>query len=693
MSKPLPKLLGLLSAVLILSTLSGLKAVAQLKIGTNPTQIQKSAILELESDRQGLLLTRLTDTALINAISPAPLAGMIIYLSKTPNPGLYLRTAGGYWQQLSGTGQDSTYWRLTGNTGTDSTKDYLGTTDAHPVSIRANNTEAIHITQNGFLELPNVQSTTDSLQVLVIDPANGNIIEKKALSAAAFEDAIRFLNGLKNEGITLKADSSTTSPALGFTANSSDSSVNLSIPVVNGTTQTAGLLSYSDYMKFDSVASVNWTSAFSGTSNANGVTVDNVNHVITLHAADATNPGAVTTGTQTFAGNKTFNNNLVVNQNASVSGATSLDSSLSVLGNSTFSHGVTVSGNDSVAGNTALSGNIGSTLTISNMSNAGSSDGNTVLIRNSSGTILQKQLQQSAFKQLQTGISGTDVNIDSSNANSIIINVPDAGASSRGVVNTGTQTFGGNKTFADSLTVGSNSAKKFLIVNGAATVSDSLKITGNTTVGGTLALSSTPSSAGNGQNYVLVRDSVTGNIVQRYLDNSAFKTLNMGRDSSKGDLYIDSSSSSKIIINAPDASATVRGVINDTTQVFGGNKSYANSVAIGTSSAPTSTVQVNGSFALAIQTVTANYTVTGNDNTILANTTSGAFTVTLPATSGLSGRIYTIKKIGSGGIDNALTIQPSGGATIDGGTNYTIYNDYTFVSLQTDGTNWYIIKR
>jgi hypothetical protein len=113
---------------------------------------------------------------------------------------------------------------------------------------------------------------------------------------------------------------------------------------------------------------------------------------------------------------------------------------------------------------------------------------------------------------------------------------------------------------------------------------------------------------------------------------------------------------------------------------------------VGNTGNANSTVQIDGSVAMAIKTVTSNYTATATDNTILANTTSGALSVTLPSTTGITGRIYTIKKIGTGGIDNALTITPSSG-TIEGGASYIIYNDWTFVTLQTDGTNWYIIRK
>jgi len=95
---------------------------------------------------------------------------------------------------------------------------------------------------------------------------------------------------------------------------------------------------------------------------------------------------------------------------------------------------------------------------------------------------------------------------------------------------------------------------------------------------------------------------------------------------------------------------------------------------------------------MAITTVTSDYTLTASNNTVLANTSSNAITITLPSPANIAGRIYTIKKIGNGGIDKELTIAPSSG-TIDGGVSYVIYNDWTYVTLQTDGTNWYIIKK
>ena len=92
---------------------------AQVKIGTNPDQIQKSSILELESDTKGLLLPRLSDTIAINTLNP--LDGMLIYLSKEPKQGLYVRK-GGVWSFLSGVSNTN----INNNLEVDETKLNLG---------------------------------------------------------------------------------------------------------------------------------------------------------------------------------------------------------------------------------------------------------------------------------------------------------------------------------------------------------------------------------------------------------------------------------------------------------------------------------------------------------------------------------------------------------------------------------------
>ncbi len=97
--KNLPSLsLGLLLAGLF-SVLCISRADAQIKIGTNGSTISPSSLLELESANQGLLLPRMADTVAINALNPPN--GMLIYLTKAPAVGLYVRKVTG-WEFLTG---------------------------------------------------------------------------------------------------------------------------------------------------------------------------------------------------------------------------------------------------------------------------------------------------------------------------------------------------------------------------------------------------------------------------------------------------------------------------------------------------------------------------------------------------------------------------------------------------------------
>lgn len=67
----------------------------QLALGKTPFAMTRSAVLELNTDNQGFLLPRITDTAGINALNPPD--GMVIYF--VPAGQILIRT-GGYWQGL-----------------------------------------------------------------------------------------------------------------------------------------------------------------------------------------------------------------------------------------------------------------------------------------------------------------------------------------------------------------------------------------------------------------------------------------------------------------------------------------------------------------------------------------------------------------------------------------------------------------
>ena len=533
---------------------AGLLAHAQLKIGDNPTTINKSSILELESTRQGLLLPRLTDTVAINGLTPPD--GMIIFL--TSDKSLRLRSNGS-WKKIADLAAAASNWALTGNTGTDSTLNFIGTVDGEPLIMKTNNAERLRINSNGFVgigqntptanldvngtvKLESLAADSTLLQVLVL-AADGSVY-KRTISSSVFQNAIKAINGIQAQALSLSAASSTSVDTVTITNRTADSTIALTLPVQNGSSPTKpyGFLTLADWNKIQSSLQTLLVGAVATVSNVNGAHIDSTGttRTIVLHPADATNPGIVTAGTQTFGGDKTFN------------------------------------------GNTTAAG----TLTLKNVADNATLDSVLVI---SNGLVQKRQVSAAAFGNAIRSINGnkdtaqifafknagTDLTVTNASAagtDSVFLNIPNAGIGARGVVTTATQTFAGTKNFQDSV----NAAKALLV---------------------------------------------------------------------------------------------------------------------GTGSSANSTVQVNGSMSLAITTVSIGYTITGTDNTILANTSSAPFSVTLPSPTNITGRIYTIKKIGTGGIDNALTIIPSGGATIDGGSTYIIYNDWTYVSMQTDGVNWYVIKK
>ena len=116
-----------------------------------------------------------------------------------------------------------------------------------------------------------------------------------------------------------------------------------------------------------------------------------------------------------------------------------------------------------------------------------------------------------------------------------------------------------------------------------------------------------------------------------------------------------------------------------------------NRVGVGTN-VPTSSLHVVGSVTKSHTTKTANYTATESDYTILCNTTGGGFTITLPAASGCSGRIYVIKKtIGNSGVNN-VTIDGNASETIDGSATIAL-QCRSSVMIQSDGSNWWILSQ
>src|SRR5689334_20589230 len=118
--------------LLVLFSQAGLSQ--QMRLGNNPWTVEKSAVLELQSTNQGLLFTRIADTALINALNPPN--GMVIFY--TPSNQLLVR-ANGYWQSLTPTTSLNNYWSIAGNS--NGAVKQLGTTDNYALPFVTTNVE------------------------------------------------------------------------------------------------------------------------------------------------------------------------------------------------------------------------------------------------------------------------------------------------------------------------------------------------------------------------------------------------------------------------------------------------------------------------------------------------------------------------------------------------------------------------
>lgn len=103
-----------------------------------------------------------------------------------------------------------------------------------------------------------------------------------------------------------------------------------------------------------------------------------------------------------------------------------------------------------------------------------------------------------------------------------------------------------------------------------------------------------------------------------------------------------------------------------------------------------STLEIKGSFAPNIRTVSVSTAVNDEDGTIVVNNT-GSATVSLPAAAGVTGRIHTIVKISSGP-GNDLIIDPNGAELINGVSSKTLTLQWSSITIQSNGVSWIILS-
>ena len=95
---------------------------------------------------------------------------------------------------------------------------------------------------------------------------------------------------------------------------------------------------------------------------------------------------------------------------------------------------------------------------------------------------------------------------------------------------------------------------------------------------------------------------------------------------------------------------------------------------------------------LGLATKTTTYPMTTADNFIFGDTSSAAFTLTLPTAVGNTGKVFEIKYSDSG-FANALTVDGNGSETVGGSANQKLHTLGETLKVISNGTNFDIISR
>lgn len=192
----------------LMSLALGLNAAAQMNIGSSSAP-NASAMLQVTSTNKGFLppqvaLSNLTDVSTISS----PATGLLVYC--TGAGGL---TAGYYYYNGStwvAIANGTTPWSTAGNSGTNSSKNFIGTTDNHPLLVKTNGVTKLY-----------VDSATD--YVGVNNPAPQSMID--VIGTKAHNNTTMNITDSVNDYIQLQMTNTSTGTGsqAGFTASANNS--------------------------------------------------------------------------------------------------------------------------------------------------------------------------------------------------------------------------------------------------------------------------------------------------------------------------------------------------------------------------------------------------------------------------------------------------------------------------------------
>ena len=89
------------------------------------------------------------------------------------------------------------------------------------------------------------------------------------------------------------------------------------------------------------------------------------------------------------------------------------------------------------------------------------------------------------------------------------------------------------------------------------------------------------------------------------------------------------------------------------------------------------------------RSVTTSTSIVSSDFAIIADSTAGAITVSLPPAATANGRIFFVKRVNAGA--NNVTVDPFGSETIDGAATHVLTLQWHRVEIISNGTAWFIM--
>lgn len=138
--------------------------ISNAQVGIGTTTPNASSALDISSTTSGLLAPRMTAAQKTAIATPA--TGLLIYQTDG-TAGFYYYT-GAAWVPFGSSG-----WALTGNAGTAPATNFLGTTDAQDLVIKANNAEAIRVQSGGNI---GIGTTAPSTKLHIVGAAGSSIL-------------------------------------------------------------------------------------------------------------------------------------------------------------------------------------------------------------------------------------------------------------------------------------------------------------------------------------------------------------------------------------------------------------------------------------------------------------------------------------------------------------------------------------